>query len=100
MDFSITELVYQINYSTKNDYYITTMNCNLVIANNYGDLLEDIKELSTESQLLLQKGRAYLFHLSLIELALSFPGMEQNVDEMNFLSYSENIDLCSWKYKF
>ena len=77
LDFSITELVYQINYSTKNDYYITTMNCNLVIANNDGDLLDDTKELSTKSQLLLQKGPAYLLDLSLIELAFSFPGMEK-----------------------
>ena len=41
LDFSNTELVYQINFSTENDYYITTMNCNLVIANNYDDLLHD-----------------------------------------------------------
>ena len=43
LDFPNTELVYQINFSTKNDYYITIMNCNLVIANNYGDLLHDAK---------------------------------------------------------
>ena len=61
LDFASTELIYQINLSTKNDYYITTINCNLVIANNYGDLLEDIKELSTKSRLLLQKGPAYHF---------------------------------------
>ena len=35
------------------------MNCNLVIANDYGDLLDDIKELSTKSRLLLEKGSAY-----------------------------------------
>ena len=34
LDFSNTELVYQINFSPKNDYYITTMNCNLIIAND------------------------------------------------------------------
>ena len=38
LDFSNTELIYQINFSTKNVYYKTTMNCNLVIANDYGDL--------------------------------------------------------------
>ena len=26
--------------------------------------------------------------------------MDKNVDEMYFLSYPENIDLYSWKYKF
>ena len=53
------------------------MNCNLVIANDYGDLLDDTKELSTKSWLLLEKGPAYQFNLSLIELALSFTGMEK-----------------------
>ena len=87
LDFSNTELVYQINFSTENDYYITTMNCNLVIANNYDDLLHDLlysitKEFSSKSRLLLEKGPAYQFDLFLIELALSFPGMDKNVDEM------------------
>ena len=72
LDFSNTELVDQKNFSNENRYYITTMNCNLVIANDYGDLLDDIKELSTKSRLLLEKGPAYQFDLSLIELTLSF----------------------------
>ena len=88
LDFSNTKLVYHINFSNENDYYITTMNCNLVIAN-------DIKELSTKSRLLLERGPVCQLDLSLIELALSFPGMEKKVDEMYFLSYPENIDLCS-----
>ena len=77
LDFSDTELVYQINFSNENDYYITTMNYNLVIMNDYGDLLDDIKELSTKSLLLLEKRPAYQFDLSLIKLALSFSGMEK-----------------------
>ena len=53
------------------------MNCNLAIANNYGGLLDDIKKLSTKSQLLLEKGAAHELDLSLFELALSFPGIEK-----------------------
>ena len=53
------------------------MNYNLVIMNDYGDLLDDIKELSTKSLLLLEKRPAYQFDLSLIKLALSFSGMEK-----------------------
>ena len=53
------------------------MNCNLVIGSDYGDLLDDIKELPTNSRLLLEKGPAYQFDFSLIELALSFPVMEK-----------------------
>ena len=48
------------------------MNCNLVIANNYGDLIDDIKELSTKSMLLLEKGPAYQFDLSLKETRNSY----------------------------
>ena len=49
LDFSNTELIYQINVSNENDYYITTMNCNLIISNDYGGLLDGIKKLSTKS---------------------------------------------------
>ena len=59
LDFSNTELIYQINFSTKNDYYITTMNCNLIIANGYGGLLDDIKKLLTKRRRLLEKGAPY-----------------------------------------
>ena len=94
LDFSNTELIYKINFSTDNDYYITTMNCNLVIAGNYGGLLENIKKLSTKSRLLLEKGAAYQFDLSLVELALSFPGMAKKTpDKLNLLSYQEKVDL-------
>ena len=55
LDFSNTELIYQINVSNENDYYITTMNCNLIISNDYGGLLDGKKKLSTKSQLLLKK---------------------------------------------
>ena len=54
------------------------MNCNLVIANGYGGLLEDMKKLSKKSRLLLKKGAAYQFDLSSVELALPFRGIEKN----------------------
>ena len=78
LNFSNNELIYQVIFLTENDYYITTMICNLVIANDYGRQLDDIKKLSTKSRLLLEKGAAHQFDLSLVELALSFPGMEKN----------------------
>ena len=53
------------------------MNCSLVIANDYCGLLNDIKKLSTKSRLLLEKGAVYQFDLSLVQLALSFPGMKE-----------------------
>ena len=48
---------------------------------------------------MLAKGPAYQFDLSLIRLAFYFPGMKQEVDELYFLLYQENINLHSWKYK-
>ena len=73
LDFSTTESVYQVNFLTKNDYYVTTVNCNLVIANDYGNLLKDVRELSTKSRLLLEKGPAYQFDLEYITLAFFLP---------------------------
>ena len=74
LDFSNTELIYQINFSTEKEYYTTTMNGNLVRANNRR-LLNDIKKLSAKSRLLLEKGAAYQSDLSLVEIiALSFQG--------------------------
>ena len=59
LDFSNTDLVYQINFSPKNDYYITTINCNLIITNDYGDVTQDIKDLS-EKKLIIARKRPYL----------------------------------------
>ena len=44
------------------------MNWNLPIANDYGELLDDIKKLSAKSRLLLEKRPAYQFDLSLLRL--------------------------------
>ena len=49
LDFSNMKLIYQINFPLENDYYITTMNCNLVIVNNYGDVIDNIKKLSRKN---------------------------------------------------
>ena len=68
LNFSNTELISQIIFSTKNDYYITTTNCNLVIANDLDDRLKNIKELSEKGCLLLEKGPAYQFDLCQIQL--------------------------------
>ena len=46
LDFSNIEMVYETNFSPKNDYYIATMNCNLIIANDYGDATQDIRDPS------------------------------------------------------
>ena len=92
LDFSNTELVYQINLSTENDYQITTMNCNLVIANNFSNGLKDIKDLSEKSHLLLKNGPAYQYDLSRFALGFYCQGTERNWTDLHFLSFQENIN--------
>ena len=33
-------------------------------------------------------------------ISIIFSGYEKNPDKLNLLSYQENVDLFSWKYKF
>ena len=100
LDFSNTELVYQINFSPKNDYYITTMNFNLIIANDCGDVTQDIKDPSEKSRLLLAKGPAYQFKLAFVYLLFYYPGLNRKTKVLGFLSYKENMEFFSYKYKF
>ena len=85
LDFSNTELVYQINFSPKNDYDITTMNCNLIIANDYDDVTQGIKDLSEKSWLLLEKDPAYQFKLAFVYLLYYYPGLYGNTEVLDFL---------------
>ena len=57
------------------------MNCNLVIANDYGGPLDDIEKLLTKSWLLLQKGAASQFDSSSVEVALSFKKKKKKYGE-------------------
>ena len=31
LDFSTTEFIYEIDFLTKNDYYVSSLNCNLIV---------------------------------------------------------------------
>ena len=76
------------------------MNCNLVIANNFSNGLKDIKDLSEKSRLLLKNGPAYQYDLSRFALGFYRQGTERNWTDLHFLSFLENINCYSWKYKF
>ena len=45
IDFSNTEIVYEIDFLTKNDYYITSSNCDLIVKEQIDDENKLIKEL-------------------------------------------------------
>ena len=100
LDFSNTELIYQVNFSTENDYYTTTMNCNLVIANDFDGRFKDIKDLSEKSRLLLKNGPAYQLDLFYFALGFYCQGMKRNWTDLYFFSFQKNINCYSWKYKF
>ena len=51
------------------------MNCNLIIANDYADVTQDIKDLSKKNRLLLEKGPAYQFKLEFVYLLYYHPGL-------------------------
>ena len=59
MDFSDEEFVQEIDFLSKNKYYITSLKCKLKLKEyiHYND--EKIKKLSAKSRLLLKKGPAY-----------------------------------------
>ena len=59
LDFSNTEIIYEIDVLTKNDYCITSLNCDLIVKENNDDKSKLIKDLSEKSRLLLEKGPAY-----------------------------------------
>ena len=59
LDFSDQEFIQEIEFLSKNKYYITSWNCKLKLK-EYIHEDEKIKKLSGKSRLLLEKGTAYL----------------------------------------
>ena len=65
LDFSDEEFVHEVNFLNNLDYYITSLNCNLILENIVNDPKDNkdrkklIEELSRKSRLLLKKGAAY-----------------------------------------
>ena len=46
LDFSNKELILQVNFSTKNDYFITSLHCNLIVKENIDKRKKLIEDLS------------------------------------------------------
>ena len=65
LDFSDEEFVQEVNFLNNLNYYITSLNCNLILKNIVNDHKDNkdrkklIEELSQKSRLLLKKGAAY-----------------------------------------
>ena len=61
LEFSQTDQIYKVHFSPRKDYFITSMNCDLNLEEDIKNdgVLDEIKELSEKSRLLLEKGATY-----------------------------------------
>ena len=71
LDFSDQEFVQEIDFLSKNKYYITSLNCKLKLK-EYIHEDEKIKKLFEKSRLLLEKGTAYLCDIDYLMLILEW----------------------------
>ena len=98
LDFSDQEFVQEIEFLSKNKYYITSLNCKLKLK-EYIREDEKIKKLSAKSRLLLEKGAAYLCDIDFLMLKSEL--YIKNYNSTNrFKLYPEIFNNCSHKYKF
>ena len=67
LEFSQTDQICKVHFSREKDYFITSMNSNLDLQEDLKNtnVLDEIKELSEKSRLLLEKGPAYQMILRL-----------------------------------
>ena len=102
LDFSDEEFVQRVYFSKKTDYYIASLDCNLILKEYIKkDKEKMIEELSARSRLSLQKGAAYQNDIGWLTSATAgyynFPGFGVTY---NFITYPKIIDEYSYKYKF
>ena len=107
LDFSDEEFVHEVNFLNHLNYYITSLNCNLILKNIVNDHKDNkdrkelIKELPQKSRLLLKKGTAYHNNIGWMTSAIAeyfnFSGCGVTY---NFILYLKTIDETSYKYTF
>ena len=103
LDFANDTYVNQILFSSKYDYYITTLNCDLKLLKDFNahkDILDDLKKLLDLSQKLLEKGAAYQNDIKKLRLYLGVPGtIFTKVNYEFWLSNAQNKQF-SFNYQF
>ena len=98
LDFSDHEFVQDIEFLSKNKYYITNLNCKLKLK-EYIHEDEKIKKLSEKSRLLLEKGAAYLCDIDYLMLKTEWY-IKTSDHIYKFKQDPKIIDNYSYKYKF
>ena len=97
LDFADHELVQEIEFLSKNKYYITSLNCKLKLK-EYIREDEKIKKLSAKSRLLLEKDAAYLCDIDyvILQSILYVKELDKTYECKLWL---DSIHQYSYKYK-
>ena len=104
LDFSDEEVVQKVFFSKSLDYYITSLDCNLILQNaiEYKDKIKFLDKLSTKSRLLLEKGPLYQLDINgiytIVRREYDFPELDKLT--YNFTQYPKIIDANCFQYKF
>ena len=101
LEFSQTGQIYKVHFSSKKDYFITSMNCNLALQEDLKNtnVLDEIKELSEKSRLLLEKDPTYQNDIKTVFLWKGVPGSISEKINFNIVLSAAHINLYSWHYK-
>ena len=102
LDFSDDEFVQKVDFEKNVNYYIASLDCNLILKEKIKkDKKQEIEELSKKSRLLLEKGAAYQNDIgwlaSKIAPYYNYSGFGVTY---NFITYPNIIDENCYKYKF
>ena len=99
--------MHEVNFLNNLNYYITSLNCNLILDNIVNDHKDNkcrkklIEELSQKSRILLKKGAAYQNGIGWMTSAIAeyfnFAGFGVTY---NFFLYLKTVDESSYKHKF
>ena len=103
LEFLQIEVVYQIRLSTEKNYYIFSINFNLIIHEDYEHVSDEIKQLSIKSNLLLEKGPDCFFKIDEENPNIKFYNFGQLKSKgkpMPYQKYPQNIEYYLYKYKF
>ena len=97
-----TDQIYTIYFSPKKDYYITLMNCDLNLEQDFKNvsILNEIRELSEKSRQLLVKGPVYQNDIKDVYLYAGAAETTQQQITLIFFNTTANINRFSWRYKF
>ena len=98
LDFPDGEFVQEVDFLSKNEYYITILNCKLKVKEYIHDKAGKIKKLSEKSRLLLEKGPSYQIDLNYLFLETIWYVKQMNYP-YQFKLYPQIIDQYSYKYK-